>query len=73
MLPLPDVDACLREIAYAHDVLNADGVVMTTSSGDKWPGDPAFAVIFGELNRRRSVAYFHPPGAGLLWPPAAGC
>lgn len=60
VLPLPDVDACLREIAYASDVLKADGVVMTTSSSGKWPGDPAFAPIFDELNRRRTVAFFHP-------------
>jgi predicted TIM-barrel fold metal-dependent hydrolase len=75
VLPLPDVDACLREIAYAHDVLKADGVVMTTSSADKWPGDPAFAAIFDELNRRRSVAYFHPLApncCGALLPGVSG-
>ncbi len=60
VLPLPDVDGCLREIDYAMDVLHADGVVMTTSAGDRWPGDPAFAPVFDALNRRRTVAFFHP-------------
>ena len=60
VLPLPDVDGCLRELDYAMDVLHADGVVMTTSAGDRWPGDPAFAPVFDALNRRRTVAFFHP-------------
>ena len=60
VLPMPDVDGCLREIDYAMDVLHADGVVMTTSAGDRWPGDPSFAPVFDALNRRRTVAFFHP-------------
>lgn len=59
-LPLPDVDASLAEIAFAFDVLKADGIGLLTSLGDKYPGDPAFAPIFDELNRRRAVVYFHP-------------
>ena len=62
-LPLPDVDGSLAEIAYALDVLKADGIGFLTSYGDKWPGDPAFAPIFDELNRRGATAYFHPTSA----------
>ncbi|HEV2575276.1 amidohydrolase family protein [Methylocella sp. CPCC 101449] len=55
-----DVDGSLQEIAYAYDTLKADGIEMSTSFGDKWPGDPAFTPVFEELNRRKAIVYFHP-------------
>ncbi len=61
-LPLPDVDATLKEIAYAFDVLKADGVHMITSYDDHWLGDKIFAPVFDELNRRKAVIYTHPHG-----------
>jgi predicted TIM-barrel fold metal-dependent hydrolase len=59
-LPLPDIDATLKEIAYAFDTLKADGVHMITSYGNHWLGDRIFAPVFDELNRRKAVIYTHP-------------
>ncbi len=59
-LPLPDIDASLREIEYAFDTIGADGVGLLTSYGNRWLGDTTFHPVFDELNRRGSVVYSHP-------------
>ena len=60
VLPIPDIDGCMKEIEFAFDVLKADGIGLVTSFGTRWPGDPAIAPVFDELNRRKAVVYFHP-------------
>ena len=60
VLPLPDVDAALEELAYALDTLRLDGVSLTSSVDRRYMGDPAFDDLFDELNRRGSVVFMHP-------------
>src|SRR3984957_11243913 len=72
ILPGPNVDASLREIEYSLDTLKADGIGMLTNYGDKWFGDPYFAPIFEELNRRKAVVYTHPTSANCCRNALAG-
>ena len=62
-LPLLDIDGSLREAEYALDVLKADGICMRTPYGNLWHGDPIFAPLFEELNRRNAVIFTHPQDA----------
>ena len=60
ILPLPDIDAALRELEYAMDILHLDGVVLLSNFEGRYPGDPAFEELFTELNRRNAVVFLHP-------------
>lgn len=61
VLPLPDVDGALEEIAYAFDVLGADGVVLMSSHLDgTYLGNPKFDAVMAELDRRNAIAFIHP-------------
>ena len=59
-LPLPDVDASLKEIARIHDELKLDGICLLTSVDERYIGHPDFQPVYEELNRRKSVVFIHP-------------
>jgi 6-methylsalicylate decarboxylase len=60
MLPLPDVDAALAELAHALDVLELDGVMLLSSTAGTYLGDPAWDAIYAELDRRGAYVFVHP-------------
>lgn len=62
-MPLPDVDATLKEIEYAYDQIRADGIGFMTSFGDTWLGNPVYRPVMEELNRRNAVVFVHPTAA----------
>jgi predicted TIM-barrel fold metal-dependent hydrolase len=59
-LPLPDVDAALKELEYAVDQLGSDGVTMETNIHGVYLGDPRYQPLLEELNRRRTPVFVHP-------------
>ena len=62
-LPLPDIDASLPAITHAYDDLHARGVLVYSSTGDRWFSDPVFEPIHAELDRRKAVVFVHPNSA----------
>ncbi len=68
-LCLPDLEGSLEELAYAFDVLHADGVVLLANCRGTYLGDARFDALFDELNRRSAVVFVHPsqpPGLDAL-------
>ena len=69
---LDDMEACVSEIAYCLDVLEADGVTLLTSYDGKYLGHPVLRPIWDELDRRAAVVFIHPTAdlhAGALKEP----
>jgi len=59
-LPLPDVDAALKELEYAIDQLGSDGVTTETNIDSIYLGDPRYQPLLAELDRRRTPVFVHP-------------
>lgn len=56
------VDLAIEQVSHALDTLGADGVILMTTTGDRYLGDAAFDPLFAELNDRRAVVFTHPGG-----------
>ncbi len=59
-LPLPDVDAAIREAIYALDTLKADGIKLATNVQGQYLGTPELDTLFSVLNDRKAVVILHP-------------
>ena len=59
-LPLPDVDAAIREVKYALDTLGADGIKLATNVQEQYLGTPELDTLFAVLNERHAVVILHP-------------
>ena len=67
-LPLPHVDASLRELRRGLDELGMIGVNIHCSVLDQPVVDDAYLPVYEELDRRRAVVLFHPTGNGICSP-----
>jgi 6-methylsalicylate decarboxylase len=67
MLPLPDPDTALAELAHALDNLGFDGVILLTHAGGTYLGDPSWEPLYAELDRRAAYVFLHPtvPANGM--------
>ena len=59
-LPLPDVQAAIREAEYALDTLHADCIKLATNSRGQYLGDPKLDPLMAVLNERHAVIILHP-------------
>ena len=59
-LPLPDIDAAIREAVYALDTLGADGMKLATNSRGQYLGGEALDPLMEVLNERHAVIIIHP-------------
>lgn len=63
-LPLPHVDAALAELDRTAHMPGVVGVGLGCSVLSKPLDDPGFDPLLAELNRRKTVVFVHPVGAG---------
>src|SRR5271168_370687 len=67
-LPLPHVDASLREMERGLDDLGFAGVTLGCSILNRSVIEKAFEPLYQEMNRRRTILFFHPVVNGLCSP-----
>jgi 6-methylsalicylate decarboxylase len=63
-MPLPHVDAALQELDRASSLPGVVGIGLGCSVLGRPLDDPAFDPFFAELDRRATVVFIHPVGAG---------
>ena len=59
-LPLPDVEASIKEIRYALHDLGALGVKVPTNANGVYLGNPILDPVMEELDRQKAIVIIHP-------------
>jgi predicted TIM-barrel fold metal-dependent hydrolase len=67
-LPLPHIDAALREMERGLDQLGMLGVSLTCSCFDRSTAEAEFEPLYAEMNRRGAVLNYHPIQNGICSP-----
>ena len=67
-LPLPHIDASLREMERGLDQLGMPGVSLICSCFDRSTAEAEFEPLYQEMNRRRALVNYHPVQNGLCSP-----
>jgi 6-methylsalicylate decarboxylase len=67
-VPLPHVDAAVREMARGLDELGMAGVTMSLSVFNRSTAEQEFEPLYEEMNRRGTVLFYHPAFNGLCSP-----
>lgn len=68
MLPLPHIEASLREMARGFDQLGCVGVNMNISCLNRSVAEAEFEPIYAEMNRRSAILFVHPAVTGICSP-----
>jgi predicted TIM-barrel fold metal-dependent hydrolase len=68
MLPLPHIDAALKEMERGFDQLGCVGVNMNIICLNRSIAETEFEPIYAEMNRRGAVLFVHPAGTGICSP-----
>jgi predicted TIM-barrel fold metal-dependent hydrolase len=67
-LPLPHIDASLRELERGMDELGMVGATVALSVFDRSIAEVEFEPLYAELDRRGAVLFYHPAFTGLRAP-----
>lgn len=67
-LPLPHIDASLRELERGLDEMGMTGVNMHISALDRSVAEDEFLPLYEEIDRRHGMVFYHPCGNGIRSP-----
>ncbi len=67
-LPLPHIDASVKELRRGMDELGMVGINMHISALDRSVAEDEFLPIYEEVDKRKGIIFYHPSGNGICSP-----